>query len=147
MAATVTMPEKLSALGQLLRHFPAQQELSEEGFAYCVASMFVIMSPHSTNYQRAACSTILDYTFPEWREHLSVAAIGAVSDRNAASVRRWRNGVLDKDGYQCVDCGSSEELEAHHIVRWADNVFLRVDPDNGMTLCHDCHLEIHGRLH
>jgi hypothetical protein len=141
MDGTVTMPEKLSAFGKLLRHLsPQQQELNGERFAYCIASIFVIMSPHSTNYQRA-------HSFPEWREHLSVAAIGAVSDRNAASVRRWRNGVLDKDGYQCVDCGSSEELEAHHIVRWADNVFLRADPDNGMTLCHDCHLEIHGRLH
>lgn len=143
---TVSMAEKLSALGGMLRHLPPQAEVTDGSVLYSVASMLVIMSPHSTNYQRAACSTILDYTFPEWREHLSLAAVGAVADRSASAVRRWRNAVLGSDG-QCADCCSTEELEAHHIVRWADNVFLRVDPTNGKTLCRECHLAVHGRLH
>lgn len=141
-----TMAEKLSALSQILRHLPRQVEMTDEHFAYSIASMVVIMSPSATNYQRAACAAILDYTFPEWRDDLSLPAAGAVSDRNSLAARKWRSGVLSRDEYQCTKCGSVEELEDHHIVRWADNVFLRVEPTNGVTLCHACHMAAHGWL-
>ncbi|MGN6768490.1 MAG: HNH endonuclease [Rhizobiaceae bacterium] len=147
LAPNPGMPEKLSALRQMLRHLPSSTALDDQGFAYCAASMVVIMDAASTNYQRGACSAILDYIFPEWKDRVSVAALGAVAERRSSSVRKWRDAVLHRDGYQCVECGSEDGLEAHHVVRWADDVFLRVEPSNGKTLCKRCHLSVHGRLH
>jgi 5-methylcytosine-specific restriction endonuclease McrA len=48
---------------------------------------------------------------------------------------RWRCAVLERDGYRCVDCGSSERLNADHI----DPNGARHDLANGATRCASCH--------
>ena len=62
-------------------------------------------------------------------------------DRNDPRVREWVNKILSK--YECENCGSTERLEAHHIIKWADYPQGRIDLKNGMCLCHDCHTEQH----
>lgn len=62
-------------------------------------------------------------------------------DRNDCRVRQWTAAVLSKG--RCELCGSTENLEAHHIVRWADYPRGRIDVNNGMCLCHECHTEEH----
>lgn len=50
--------------------------------------------------------------------------------------------VLARDVHTCQKCGSTEQLEVHHIIgasrcnEWAN------DPSNCITLCHHCHREI-----
>jgi len=39
-------------------------------------------------------------------------------------------------------CKRRKSLNAHHIQRWADQPFLRYEPDNGITLCWGCHKEV-----
>lgn len=61
--------------------------------------------------------------------------------RNDYRVKKWTKEVLSR-GY-CEACGSTEQLEAHHIIKWADFPQGRIDVSNGMCLCHDCHTEEH----
>lgn len=53
----------------------------------------------------------------------------------------WRESVLNRDGYKCVDCGSTEHLEADHIKPKAIYPELKHDVSNGRTLCHPCHVQ------
>ena len=58
----------------------------------------------------------------------------------------WRKDVYKRDGYRCVICDrkNGTRIEAHHIVSWNANRDLRVDVNNGTTMCVDCHKEFHS---
>jgi hypothetical protein len=53
--------------------------------------------------------------------------------------------ILDRDGYECVRCGETEEgkLRIHHIVPVSQGG--SGDEDNLATLCKACHDEAHGQ--
>ena len=60
-------------------------------------------------------------------------------DRQAYNVLRGR--VLDRDGWRCQLCGSSSELQVHHL-RFRSR--LGSDTiDNLIALCATCHREQH----
>lgn len=57
----------------------------------------------------------------------------------------WRKTVFARDDYICQECGSSGcYIQAHHIKPWAEYEDLRFDINNGITLCKDCHMKLHG---
>lgn len=60
-------------------------------------------------------------------------------DRNTPEYFAWKESVLRRDNYTCQCCGFTENLQAHHIENYADNEDLRIDVDNGITLCEGCH--------
>jgi DNA-directed RNA polymerase subunit RPC12/RpoP len=64
--------------------------------------------------------------------------------RSSAAYRKWRNGVLATDNNKCTYCSSPEKLEAHHLDLFSKNKAARFDPDNGVTLCYDCHKDVHS---
>jgi|UniRef100_A0AAT9J7G4 5-methylcytosine-specific restriction endonuclease McrA len=43
---------------------------------------------------------------------------------------------------RCINCGSTKQLESHHILPRAQFPELALAPDNGVTLCKKCHNEI-----
>jgi len=55
----------------------------------------------------------------------------------------WALAVKKRDGMKCSECGSQEELHAHHIQSWLMAPHLRFDIENGKTLCRRCHLKAH----
>lgn len=56
----------------------------------------------------------------------------------------WREMVLEQDDYTCQKCGKTNvQLDAHHILPVVSNEILQNDVDNGITLCKECHKEIH----
>lgn len=63
------------------------------------------------------------------------------TDRNDTRVLRWKRAVLKRG--ECEFCGSKAQLEAHHIIRWADYPQGRTDAKNGRCLYHDCHTNEH----
>lgn len=66
--------------------------------------------------------------------------------RSGAVYRRWRLGVLERDGSACRGCGDKgPRLHAHHIQEFAKNPDLRLVIENGITLCAACHSWVHGR--
>lgn len=57
----------------------------------------------------------------------------------------WSRAVLRRDKRICQKCGTTEGMmHAHHIVGWARAPHLRLDVDNGITLCAACHLATHS---
>ncbi|MBF0233474.1 MAG: HNH endonuclease [Desulfamplus sp.] len=57
-----------------------------------------------------------------------------------------RQMCMDRDNYQCQKCDATGEgvtLHAHHIQPYAQNKILGNDVDNVITLCKQCHNEIH----
>lgn len=70
-----------------------------------------------------------------------------IRDRTSAIYRKWRLDVFKRDDFTCRICGAKRDLQAHHIIHWADtadNKDLRYDINNGITLCKKCHLEAHN---
>lgn len=59
--------------------------------------------------------------------------------------KEWRKKVYERDGYKCVLCGNNKsgELQAHHIKPVKSYKELILDISNGLTVCKECHKEIH----
>lgn len=54
-------------------------------------------------------------------------------------LKNWSKAVRDRDGNKCFLCGSTEHLQAHHILPkhgWKEH---RLDENNGIALCAKCH--------
>ena len=60
---------------------------------------------------------------------------------NPDAYRKLRTNVLERDGWRCQSCGTSENLQVHHI---RSRSALGDDTaDNLVTLCADCHDRLH----
>ena len=62
----------------------------------------------------------------------------------------WRTSVLERDIYICQHCHKQckkyeRGLAAHHIEPYSSRPELRFEISNGLTLCRNCHLELHKR--
>lgn len=63
----------------------------------------------------------------------------------AAELRQWRNSVYARDDYTCQICsarngrGKKIVLNADHIKSFVNYPELRLDINNGRTLCVECH--------
>lgn len=56
--------------------------------------------------------------------------------------KETRKSIYKREGYQCAVCGSTRQLEIHHVVkrsRGGGN-----NPENLVCLCHICHCLVHG---
>ena len=63
---------------------------------------------------------------------------------------KLKESIRKRDNYTCQACGDSKggNLNAHHIKNFIDNESLRLDVNNGITLCKNCHSpEIEGSFH
>ena len=68
------------------------------------------------------------------------------TQRKTPQYAEWRTAVFERDGYRCAICGEvGGRLNAHHIKPFAKYPELRLDIDNGITLCEKCHREVHRR--
>lgn len=91
------------------------------------------------------------------RELLSILAKAQIGDKNPAwkggiteefnprhtkEYLDWRKAIVDRD-VLCQICGVSENLEAHHLLSFIDNVEKRTDLTNGICLCRSCHIAFH----
>ena len=61
----------------------------------------------------------------------------------------WRKEVLKRDNFKCVGydghyCGKKAK-HAHHIYPVKTHPDLALDPDNGISLCEECHKYIHRK--
>jgi hypothetical protein len=74
--------------------------------------------------------------------------------RDTLEYSRWRLKILRRDNYTCQCCGArngngkSIHLRVHHKENFADNKELRMNINNGITLCSNCHdPQIVGSFH
>lgn len=58
----------------------------------------------------------------------------------------WAKRIKYRDNYCCVVCGAEnkKKLESHHLDAWASYPELRIDIQNGVSLCTTCHNQYHS---
>jgi 5-methylcytosine-specific restriction endonuclease McrA len=62
--------------------------------------------------------------------------------RMTSKYNDWRKTIYKRDGYKCMECNSiGKNLEAHHIKSFAMFPEKRFHINNGITLCHTCHMK------
>lgn len=61
--------------------------------------------------------------------------------------KEWRRNIFSRDNFTCKICGKKGgKLHAHHIKPFSKFKDLRFINDNGITVCVDCHKEIHKTI-
>lgn len=66
--------------------------------------------------------------------------------RNSLQYKNWRTKVFLRDNFTCQICGKTGgELNAHHIKSFSKNPLKRFELENGITLCKNCHKDIHKK--
>ena len=70
----------------------------------------------------------------------------SIDNRSSRSTRlqRWSEFIRCRDGFRCVDCHSTNALSAHHICRKVLFAGAELDTGNGITLCRECHRDVHA---
>lgn len=108
-----------------------------------VDALATIGSWDTSPEQKMASKLLLRYVFPKKFVNDMIEEYAVVTDRESFMVRRWRQKVLKRDNNICQHCGSTENLCAHHISYWSNDPINRVNVDNGITLCQECHAKEH----
>ena len=64
--------------------------------------------------------------------------------RHSKEYKIWRLSVFERDKFTCVNCGDNKggNLNADHIQPFSLYPELRLELDNGRTLCESCHKEV-----
>lgn len=58
----------------------------------------------------------------------------------------WSRFIKARDGFQCVNCKSCAQIQAHHIFRKVTYPDGSLMTGNGITLCKDCHNKVHAEF-
>ncbi len=85
------------------------------------------------------CGDVCRGLCPEYRAGCNLPPL--VDVRSA----KWIRKVKERDNYTCQHCGSTDNLCAHHIKPVATHPKLAGCVTNGITLCAECHAEVHQR--
>ena len=93
------------------------------------------------------------YSYPRgseskhWKQNLSNS--DREINRHRPGDKVWQNSVKRRDNYTCQLCGTKESkenpLSAHHLYNYADYPDKRTDPNNGVCICCDHHIEFHSK--
>lgn len=68
-----------------------------------------------------------------------------ISQRGYPEYYDWRKSIFKRDDYNCQCCGKhGHRLNAHHLYNYSDHKDLRIDINNGITLCKECHKKYHS---
>lgn len=80
------------------------------------------------------------------KDTLRIFKVQDIRNRQTKEYKNWREKVFKRDNYTCKKCGKrGVEIQAHHVKPWALYPALRYEVNNGITLCNDCHKEIHKK--
>ena len=72
-----------------------------------------------------------------------------INGRCLPGLNNWKKDVKERDNYTCQCCGfigkeNDGKLRAHHLNNYLDFPEQRLDINNGITLCKDCHSSANG---
>lgn len=79
----------------------------------------------------------LEYKYKSYLE------MGGSKHKYSHSLRFWSKLIRVNDNNQCVICGSTNRLHAHHLLYRRYFVNLSLNKNNGVTLCEEHHKEAH----
>ena len=127
----------------LERYNPDDLNISkEEKNKIICESILVLLNENAEIERKYAASILIKHLLPNKEADKILLDENIIPfDRSDKRLNKWKKEVLKKG--KCEKCGSKERLEAHHIIKWADYPNGRIDPKNGMCLCHNCHTKEH----
>jgi 5-methylcytosine-specific restriction endonuclease McrA len=83
----------------------------------------------------------------EGEKHWNYKGKNCLLKRLGTKYYKWRGEILKRDNYTCQVCGRGRkqgiQLHVHHLNSFAHNEDGRLDVNNGVTLCKDCHRKFH----
>lgn len=82
---------------------------------------------------------------PTWKSHLTDAD-RIVRHYSEPLLRKWIREVKRRDDFTCWVCGyqnENGEMVAHHLNAWSKFPEQRIDLNNGVVMCEQCHNEFH----
>lgn len=82
--------------------------------------------------------------FCGWYQNVKHCENASIDRHRQRTLNAWAKKVKERDGYQCRECGSRENLHAHHLLPKAEYPDFQYDIENGVTLCLECHEKIHS---
>lgn len=72
-----------------------------------------------------------------------------VKTRGMFGYKKWSKEVRERDNHTCKICGKAKDdvgmMVAHHLDSYDTHEELRLDLDNGITLCNSCHNKFHNK--
>ncbi|MBH8609370.1 HNH endonuclease signature motif containing protein [Thermoactinomyces sp. CICC 10521] len=89
------------------------------------------------HYDALSYLEMLESVVSNARTHLE-----QIHQEKANNLQDWRWKIKKRDG-KCMVCGTTEQLEAHHIESRAYAKTLELSLANGITLCSEHHNEFH----
>ncbi len=84
---------------------------------------------------------------PNWRNGIKkkLKNICGSRDYRIFGYTDWRKDIFERDNWICQHCSKkNKNLVAHHIQNFTDYPELRIDLNNGITLCKRCHKRFHS---
>ena len=63
--------------------------------------------------------------------------------RSGVKTKSWAIAVRERYNNECALCGRKTNLEVHHIVPFSVDPSIRYEVNNGILLCHECHMLAH----
>lgn len=80
---------------------------------------------------------------PRWK---GGSRVGKRPELDSHEYYMWRKNIFEKYHFTCQRCKQiGGNLEAHHIFNYADYKDLRLNEENGIVLCKECHKEFHKK--
>ena len=106
----------------------------EDGKTYCLKCASRIFNGGSNSYR--------------WNESLTEEERLIINTKsrtkNVDGYSEFKRAVMKRDHYMCVVCGSKKELHVHHLNSFSSDKDNRINPENGVCLCEDCHIRFHS---
>jgi len=100
-----------------------------------------VVLKNSTEYKQYCCICDSPYEVVDLRKNKND------NNRTSFEYNEWRKLVFKRDDYMCQHCKQKGgKLNAHHIKSYKEFIELRLDVNNGITLCYRCHVKEHQRL-
>lgn len=85
---------------------------------------------------------IVGAAHPMWNPDLTDEE--RIIGRGYPEIRQWTQNVLHRDSYTCQICGSTENVEAHHMYSYKHFPQYRFVIEYGETMCRSCHISFHS---
>ena len=123
-------------------------ELRRNGAQYC--------SPPCAYKGKQRKETLRKHALRQWKnEEYRLAHTGKNNHmwKNGATYRTkwwssrshqtWRKKILERDARVCLFCGKRDANTAHHLISAYYFPEFRLELDNGITYCDECHSIVH----
>jgi hypothetical protein len=99
--------------------------------------------------KKCGCKKITGKNSPHYNPNMTNE--DRMNGRRFDGYKEWAKKIYQKNKYTCQKChikkdnsGKYKKLNAHHIEGFAENKELRLDLNNGITFCQNCHNKLHA---